>query len=134
MDFIKLSPDQVLEVEFVVLPLMRCRPGLGGKGPVDRVLLIDEFNSVLPGTAMRSSKNSSDPANKSRVYLYQALRNIARGSICSSEDENIFRFRKGQQYPQEQSVEQPQFYCVWSRNAISFGRMNFKIFFQKIEI
>lgn len=90
MDFIKLSPDQVLEVEFVVLPLMRCRPGLGGKGPVDRVLLIDEFNSVLPGTAMRSSKNSSDPANKSRVYLYQALRNIARGSICSSEDENIF--------------------------------------------
>lgn len=42
MDFIKLSPDQVLEVEFVVLPLMRCRPGLGGKGPVDRVLLIDE--------------------------------------------------------------------------------------------
>lgn len=31
MDFIKLSPDQVLEVEFVVLPLMRCRPGLGGK-------------------------------------------------------------------------------------------------------
>lgn len=94
MDFIKLSPDQVLEVEFVVLPLMRCRPGLGGKGPVDRVLLIDEFNSVLPGTAMRSSKNSSDPANKSRVYLYQALRNIARGSICSSEDENIFRFRK----------------------------------------
>lgn len=38
MDFIKLSPDQVLEVEFVVLPLMRCRPGLGGKGPV--VLLI----------------------------------------------------------------------------------------------
>lgn len=94
MDFIKLSPDQVLEVEFVVLPLMRCRPGLGGKGPVDRVLLIDEFNSVLPGTAMRSSKNSSDPANKSRVYPYQALRNIARGSICSSEDENIFRFRK----------------------------------------
>lgn len=94
MDFIRLSPDQVLEVEFVVLPLMRCRPGLGGKGPVDRVLLIDEFNSVLPGTAMRSSKNSSDPANKSRVYLYQALRNIARGSICSSEDENIFRFRK----------------------------------------
>lgn len=94
MDFIKLSPDQVLEVEFVVLPLMRCRPGLEGKGSVDRVLLIDEFNSVLPGTAMRSSKNSSDPANKSRVYLYQALRNIARGSICSSEDENIFRFRK----------------------------------------
>lgn len=94
MDFIKLSPDQVLEVEFVVLPLMRRRPGLGGKGPVDRVLLIDEFNSVLPGTAMRSSKNSSDPANKSRVYPYQALRNIARGSICSSEDENIFRFRK----------------------------------------
>lgn len=134
MDFIKLSPDQVLEVEFVVLPLMRCRPGLGGKGSVDRVLLIDEFNSVLPGTAMRSSKNSSDPAIKSRVYLYQALRNIARGSIYSSEDENIFRFRKGQQYPQEQSVEQPQFYCLWSWNAISFGRINFKIFFQKIEI
>lgn len=134
MDFIKLSPDQDLEVEFVVLPLMRCRPGLGGKGSVDRVLLIDEFNSVLPGTAMRSSKNSSDPAIKSRVYLYQALRNIARGSIYSSEDENIFRFRKGQQYPQEQSVEQPQFYSLWSRNAISFGRMNFKIFFQKIEI
>lgn len=53
MDFIKLSPDQVLEVEFVVLPLMRCRPGLGGKGSVDRVLLIDEFNSVLPGRVQR---------------------------------------------------------------------------------
>lgn len=93
MDFIKLSPDQVLEVEFVVLPLMRCRPGLGGKGSVDRVLLIDEFNSVLPGTAMRSSKNSSDPAITHSGTLLRAasIHQRMRTSFVFEKASNIHR-------------------------------------------
>lgn len=91
-DFTKLSPDQkLLEIEYAAMSLRRSKPG--GEGPVDRAMLIDNFNFlVLPGTAVLSPKKSLGPANKSRVYMYQALRNIARGNTCTSEDENLIRF------------------------------------------
>lgn len=57
-------------MEFVVLFLMCCRLGLGGKGLVDCVLFIDEFNFVLFGIVMCFLKNLLDFVNKSRVYLY----------------------------------------------------------------
>lgn len=91
-DFTKLSPDQkLLEIEYAAMSLRRSKPG--GEGPVDRAMLIDNFNFlVLPGTAVLSPKKSLGPANKSRVYMYQALRNIARGNTCTPEDENLIRF------------------------------------------
>ena len=87
-----LTPDQkLLELEFAAMSLRRTKPG--GGGPIDRTYLVDEFNFLaLPGTAVLSPKKASHPAAKSRVYLYQALRNIARGLSSSQQDEEIISF------------------------------------------
>lgn len=69
------------------------RSKLGDEGLVECVMLIDNFNFlVLFGIVVFFFKKFLGFANKSRVYMYQVLRNIVRGNICILEDENLIRF------------------------------------------
>ena len=50
---------------------------------------------ALPGTLCLSPRKLSSPGVKSRVYLYQAVRNIAMGRASSIEDEAVIAFLEG---------------------------------------
>ena len=86
-----MSKDKMLlDLEFAALSLKRSRPG---GFDVERASLLDEFNFMaLPGTLCLSPRKLSPPSMKSRVYLYQSIRNIALGHASSEEDEAVVNF------------------------------------------
>ena len=82
--FDAMSKDKrLLELEFTAMTLKRSLPG---GLDVERASLLDEFNFLaLPGTVCLSPRKLSPPGVKSRVYLYQAVRNIAMGRARPGE-------------------------------------------------
>ena len=93
-DFAAMSKDKrLLELEYTAMTLKRSLPG---GLDVERASLLDEFNFLaLPGTLCLSPRKLSPPGVKSRVYLYQAVRNIAMGRASSLEDEAVIAFLEG---------------------------------------
>ena len=93
-DFAAMSKDKrLLELEYTAMTLKRSLPG---GLDVERASLLDEFNFLaLPGTLCLSPRKLSPPRVKSRVYLYQAVRNIAMGRASSLEDEAVIAFLEG---------------------------------------
>ena len=74
--FKTMTKDQkLLEAEFAAMMFVKSK---GRSDPLHRGELLDTFNFlILPGTVPLSPKKVSPPLFKSRVYLYQAVRNIA---------------------------------------------------------
>lgn len=86
-----MSKDRkLLEFEFAALSLKRSKDT---GSDFDRARLLDEFNFLaLPGSLDLSPQKANNPPAKSRFYLYQMVRSVARGLSNSSSDQEVISF------------------------------------------
>lgn len=89
--FQTMSKDRkLLEFEFTALSVKR--PKDTGSD-FDRARLLDEFDFLaLPGSLDLSPQKANNPPAKSRFYLYQMVRSVAKGLSNSSSDIEVTAF------------------------------------------
>lgn len=86
-----MSKDwKLLEFEFAALSLKRSKDT---GSDFDRARLLDEINFLaLPGSFDLSPQKANNPPAKSRFYLYQMIRSVARGLSNSLSDQEVISF------------------------------------------
>lgn len=89
--FQSMSKDRkLLEFEFAALSLKRSKDT---SSDFNRARLLDEFNFLaLPGSLDLSPQKANNPPAKSKFYLYQMVRSVARGLSNSSSDQGVIAF------------------------------------------